>query len=170
MPAPKGHLPYKGCEKGATFGYLGRGDNYFTDKELKELGEGLLVWIEEKHNIWLKYYFNKHGITWNTVQELYKRSELFRGYLNLAKEMQEGKLTTEPYYHLNKADPGHARFMLARHHKGEWEDKPMIVTQDQEQSLDKVNALVDHMQAQANGGSNGKSDLKIEDSNINNAQ
>lgn len=166
MPAPKGHAPYPGCEKGATFGYLGRGENYFTDLQLKDLGEGLLVWIQEKHNIWLKYYFNRYGITWNTVQELYKRSEIFRTYLNLAKEMQEGKLTTEPYYHLHKADGNHARFMLARHHKGEWEDKPLIIKEEEIEGLNKSMALVDHLQSL----SESKSVLKIDDSNINNAQ
>lgn len=130
MPAPKGHPPYPGCEKGGSFGYLGKGEDYYTDDELTELGEGLLVWIQQRHNIWLKYYFNLKGMCWGTVQNLYNRSELFRRYMILAKEMQEGKLCTEPYYHINKADGNHGRFMLSRHHKGEWLDKEKEESED----------------------------------------
>lgn len=134
MGAPKGHPNYNTSKdpkkNGGAFGYLGRGEDYFTDQELKELGEGLLVWIQEKHNIWLKYYFNLHGIRWETVQRLYNRSDLFRKYMDISKEIQEGKLCTEPYYHLNKADGNHARFMLARHHKGEWQDKVEVESED----------------------------------------
>jgi hypothetical protein len=132
MPAPKGHPPYPGCEKGASFGYLGRGEDYYTDQELKELGEGVVAWIQDKHNIWLKYYFAPKGILWDTVQRLAARSPMFKRYLSIAKEIQEAKLCTEPYY--RKADGNHARFMLARHHKGEWQDK--------ENGLEETNDLL----------------------------
>ena len=121
MPAPKGHPPYPGCEKGGRFGYLGRGPNYYTDQDLKELGEGLINWISDKGNIWCKYYFANQGILWQTVHYLGDRSPLFKEYLEIAKQIQESKLCTEPFY--RKADGNHARFMLARHHKGEWQDK-----------------------------------------------
>lgn len=121
MPAPKGHAPYPGCEKGGPFGYLGKGEDYYTDSELQELGQGLIKWIQEKNNIWLKYYFATKCISWDTVKNLSERSSMFKQYLTIAKEIQESKLCTEPYY--KKADGNHARFMLARHHKGEWQDK-----------------------------------------------
>lgn len=125
MPAPKGHSNYNTSkdpmENGGAFGYLGRGEDYYTDQDLKELGEGLLFWIQQRQNIWLKYYFAPKGILWRTVLRLCDRSPMFKEYIEAAKEIQEAKLCTEPYY--RKADGNHARFMLARHHKGEWQDK-----------------------------------------------
>jgi len=121
MPAPKGHTPYPGCEKGGSFGYLGRGEDTYTDTELEELGQGLVEWIKQKGNIWCKYYFANKGILWSSVQNLMNRSSRFKSYLDLAKSIQESKLCSEPYY--KKADGNHARFMLARHHKGEWQEK-----------------------------------------------
>lgn len=121
MVAPKGHKPYPGCEKGGAFGYLGKGDDYYKDSELQSLGEGLVKWIQEKNNIWLKYYFSTKCISWDTVMRLGERSPMFKQYLIIAKEIQESKLCTEPYF--RRADGNHARFMLARHHKGDWADK-----------------------------------------------
>lgn len=108
-------------KNGGSFGYLGRGENYYTDQELKDLGEGVVNWIQQDKNIWCKYYFAMQGMSWQMVQKLCARSEMFKEYLDLAKVLQESKLCTEPYY--KEADGNHARFMLARHHKGEWEDK-----------------------------------------------
>lgn len=126
MPLPpeytrKGHPPIPGCEKGGSFGHLGRGPDTYQDDELKRLGEGVVKWIKQKGNIWLKYYFLDQGMVWGSVQNLMARSEMFKTYIDLAKSIQEAKLLSEPYY--KKADGNQARFMLARHHKGEWEDK-----------------------------------------------
>lgn len=134
MPTPKGHPNYNTSEdpieNGGLFGYLGIGDNYYTDEDLKELGEGLVKWILKKGNIYCKYYFSPQGITWQTVHHLGQRSPMFKKYLDIAKEIQEAKLVTEPYY--KKADAGHARYVLARHHKGEWEEKQNIFEQTNE--------------------------------------
>src|SRR6185436_17455897 len=97
MPAPKGHAPYEGCEKGGKFGYLGCPENCFTDEELHALGLGVVDWIKQKNNIWMKFYFQLQGIHWNTVEKLRKRSEMFAEYLDMAKSIQESKLLTEPY-------------------------------------------------------------------------
>lgn len=128
MAAPKGHPNYnykpEACKEGGKFGYLGCPDHYFTDEELKKLGKGVVQWISEKGNIWMKYYFSMEGVHWNTVEKLRARSQMFSDYLDMAKQIQESKLISEPYY--KKADANHARFILARHHKQEWEDKPTV--------------------------------------------
>lgn len=144
MPAPKGHPPYPGCEKGGQFGYLGRGENYYTDAELKELGEGLIEWIQQKGNIFCKYYFTLKGIKWNTVWQLASRSPMFKEYLDIAKEIQEARLVTEPYF--KKADGNQARFVLARHHKGEWEDKSV----DLSESHELINNIIDDIKKSHN--------------------
>lgn len=153
MPAPKGHPPYAGCEKG---GYLGRGENYYTDEDLRALGEGLIEWIQQKNNIFCKFYFAPKGILWAMVHKLGARSPMFKAYLDQAKEIQECKLVTEPY--LRRADANHARFVLARHHKGEWEEKPVIIAHEDEKKLVESMDLVTYLQS--------KSDLKIADSKI----
>lgn len=129
MPAPKGHPPYPGCEKGGKFG---RHENTYTDEELEELGKGLVEWIQQKGNIFCKYYFCTKGILWPMVHKLGARSPMFKNYLDTAKEIQESKLVSEPYF--RKADGNHARFILARHHKGEWQDK--------ENGLEETNSLL----------------------------
>ncbi len=150
-------------KNGGSFGYLGRGENYYSDAELKRLGEGLVEWIKKEGNIWCKYYFVllDYPISWDMVIKLRKRSPEFNSYVETALLIQESKLVTEPYDSRKKKDGTHARWILARHHKGEWEDKPMIVLPEDSEKLDKATALIDHLQS--------KSDLKIAESNISNA-
>lgn len=158
MPAPKGHKPYPGCEKGGPFGYLGRPEDAYSDEELREIGEGLIKWIKEKGNIFCKYYFANLNMLWYTVQNLCRRSPMFKAYLDLAKQIQEAKLCTEPYY--KKADGNHARFILARHHKGEWEDKFIAADEEAKEKLSKAMDLISYLQS--------KSDLNIEDNTMSN--
>ncbi len=147
MASPKGHKPYPGCEKGGKFGYLGCPDNYFTDEELETLGKGVVEWIKQDNHIWMKRYFLDQWITWNTVEKLRARSPMFAAYLEMAKSIQESKLLSEPYY--KDADGNHARFILARHHKGEWEEKVETATTDQTQDLQKALDLIKYLQDSA---------------------
>ncbi len=148
MPAPKGHPNYNTSKdpnkNGGAFGYLGKGDDYYTDTELKKLGEGLVKWIQERNNIWIKYYFCTQGISSDTVKRLSERSQMFKNYLDIAKEIQESKLCTDPYF--KRADGNHARFMLARHHKGEWQDKEVV--------LDETNQLLKDISEEIKKGHN----------------
>lgn len=152
MGAPKGHPNYNTSKdpkkNGGLFGYLGKGEDYYSDELLDELGKGLVDWIQQKGNIFCKYYFATKGILWPMVHKLGNRSTLFKSYLDAAKEIQESKLCSEPYY--KKADGNHARFMLARHHKGEWEDKAVIINEEDIQSLDKSMDLVTFLQSKSN--------------------
>lgn len=160
MPAPKGHPNYNTSpdpnKNGGALGFLGKGDNYYTDEMLEELGKGLVDWIKQKNNIWCNYYFATIGISKDTMRRLRERSSLFRQYYEQAKDIQESKLLTEPYF--KRADGYHARWMLARHHKGEWEEKPIIIAQEDEKKLVESMDLVTYLQS--------KSDLKRADSNI----
>jgi hypothetical protein len=145
-----------------SFGYLGRGVNYYSDTELQRLGEGLIEWIKKDGNIWCKYYFLllEYPISWDMVKKLRERSPEFDSYFDVAKSIQESKLVSEPYSHRNRKDGNHARWILARHHKGEWEEKDIIYSEQDAIKLDKATTLINYLQS--------KSDLKIADSNINN--
>ena len=127
MGAPKGHAPYPGAEKGGEFGYLGKPENAFKDSELKELGEGLVKWIAQDGNIYCKYFFAKKGILWNTMLSAARRKPWFLAYLDAARQIQECKLCSEPYSKELNKDGAHARFILARHHRGEYADPTAIV-------------------------------------------
>jgi hypothetical protein len=149
--APKGHPNYNTskdpAKNGGVSGYLGKGEDYYTDDTLRELGEGLVEWIQLKGNIYCKYYFAVKGILWPMVHKLGARSPMFKSYLDAAKEIQEAKLVGEPYH--KKADGNHARFILARHHKGEWEDKQIIVREEDEKKVAETMDLVNYLQNKA---------------------
>lgn len=150
-------------DNGGAFGYLGRGENYYKDPELKHLGEGLVEWIKKEGNIWCKYYFLllDYPIHWDTVKKLRARSAEFDSYVCMALNIQESKLVSEPYDLKKKKDAYHARWILSHSHGKEWEDKPQVVTEKEIEKLDKTTELVDHLQS--------ISDLKIAESNINKA-
>jgi hypothetical protein len=150
----------EGKNDGGAFGYLGRGENYYKDAELKELGKGLVEWIKQEGNIWCKYYFLllDYPISWDTIKKLRARSPEFDSYVTMALNIQESKLVSEPYDLRKKKDAYHARWILSHSHGKEWEDKPQVVTEQENEKLDKTTALVDHLQS--------VSDLNIADNNI----
>ncbi len=117
MPAPKGHLPYAGCEKGGLLGYLGKPQDAYTQEELIDLGKEMVMWfIENPMEIWLKDFFIYRGISKRHVECLKERYPIFNQYYEHAKEIQESRLNKYPFW--KKADGYQARFILSRHHEG----------------------------------------------------
>lgn len=129
-------------------GYLGRHEGTYSDEELKELGEGLIEWIQKPENIFCKGYFAPKGILWAMVHKLGARSPMFKAYLDQAKEIQEDKLVSESYFKDKNRDGNHARFILARHHKGEWEEK-VVVSADESQKANLAETMnhLDYLQS-----------------------
>ena len=165
MPAPKGHAPYPGSERGAPYGILGKPDESWTEQEAIQLGIDLISWyFLDRKNIWQNKYFTEEAkIDLSLVQDLEKRYPKFKKFTNRARQLQESRLVYMP---LDKSKNGidgyHARWMLARHHKGQWEEKPNIIKADEEEHLEKAMNLVNHLQS--------KSDLNKAESNINNEE
>jgi hypothetical protein len=117
MPAPKGHPPYAGCEKGAAFGYLGKPQDAYTQEELIKLGKELVEWFgDNPMEVWLQDFFIYRGISKDVVKHLLRTYPSFCEYYQQAKDIQESRLNKYPFW--KKADGAHARFMLARHHEG----------------------------------------------------
>ena len=117
MAAPKGHLPYAGCEKGGLLGYLGKPDDAYTDEELIKLGQELVTWFfENPMETVIQDFFTYRGIHKNVVQYLIKKYPVFHNYYRLAKEIQESRMLKFPFW--KKADGPHARFILANNHEG----------------------------------------------------
>lgn len=146
--ALKGHPNYNTSKdplkNGGAFGHYGRHEGTYTDEDLEEMGKGLVEWIQQKGNIYCKYYFSTKGLLWHMVHKLGARSPMFKNYLDLAKEIQEAKLVSEPFH--KKADGNHARFILARHHKAEWEDKMIVADIQQIEKLDSCMDVLTYLQ------------------------
>jgi hypothetical protein len=117
MPAPKGHPPYPGCEKGALHGYLGKPEDAYTEEDIKRLGQEMIDWFyDNPQEMFFKEFFLYRGIKRTVYDHLYRRYPSFREYHEHAKEIQEIRLLKYPFW--KKADGAHARFILARHHEG----------------------------------------------------
>lgn len=165
MPAPKGHPPYPGCEKGAPYGYLAKSEDSWTEEEAIQLGVDLIQWFfKTRKNIWKNVFFTEIAqIDLTLVEDLEKRYPGFKKFTNRARQLQESRLVDMP---LDKSKNGidgyHARWMLARHHKGEWEEQPNITPVDATENLIKSMNLVSYLQSKSG------SDLNSADSNINN--
>lgn len=125
MPAPKGHEPYTGCEKGGQFGYLGKPQDAYTKEELIELGREMLDWFSDNpKKIWFKDFFLYRGIHVNHINYLKNKYPEFGELYDMAKSIQEGRLNEQPFW--KKADGAHARFMLARHHDYKEDNKDNV--------------------------------------------
>ena len=131
MGAPKGHPNYNTSkDPKKNGGFFGRHEGTYSDELLHELGQGLVDWIQQEGNIYCKYFFAVKGILWPMVMKLGQRAPFFQEYLDAAKLIQESKLVSEPYDKTKNKDANHARFILARHHRGEFADQTAIVSTD----------------------------------------
>lgn len=151
MPAPKGHPPYPGCEKGAPFGFLAKDDNAYTEEEAIELGVQLIKWFFiTRKNIWANQFWAEEAqLDLKTVRNLEERYPRFKKFTDRARQLQEGRLVSMPLNKDEGIDGYHARWMLARHHKGEWQDQNIVTASEQQkQEHDKTLSMVDHLQSQ----------------------
>lgn len=145
MGAPKGHASYGGHEegkRGGQFGYLGKPEGAYEDSELHELGRGLVEWIKQEGNIYCKFYFALKGILWTTMIGVGRRKPWFQAYLDAAKQIQECKLCSEPYDKALNKDGAHARFILARHHRGEYVDPTAVVVDASADAIKEVSERI----------------------------
>jgi len=151
MPAPKGHPPYPGSERGAPFGFLAKDENTYTEEEAIELGVQLINWFFiTRKNIWANQFWAEVAqLDLKTVQALEERYPRFKKFTTRAKQLQEGRLVAMPLNRDEGIDGYHARWMLARHHKGEWQDQQVVTANDEQKKLlDDTMNMADHLQAQ----------------------
>ncbi len=149
----KGHPNYNTSKdpmrNGGAYGFLGKGDNYWTEDDVIELGNGVIEWIKQDNNIWVRYYFllRDPPVKWDTVRRLCEKFPVFKECVEFARSIQEAKLLSEPYDKTKQKDGYHARWMLARHHKGEWEEKSIVVANDEQKAnLENTLNMVDFLQ------------------------
>ena len=107
MGAPKGHIPYKGCETG------GRPRDY-TEAELDQLADDYLAWMEDPEKVWMKDFCLERGIEPHRMQIWAERSEKFRSSVLKAKHLQESRLVIGGLK--NKFNAQIVKFCLANCH------------------------------------------------------
>jgi len=85
MPAPKGHLPYPGCETG------GRPRRYSTE-DIERFADEFIVWMKNPDNFWIKDFCLERDIDPDYMAEWAKENEKFSGAHKLAKGLQESRI------------------------------------------------------------------------------
>lgn len=114
MPAPKGHLKYKGCEKGGAFGYLGKPQDAYTEEDLHSLGKDLIDYMKEPRNIWAKGFCNRKGISVDHFKYLINTYQIFKEYHMQAKSIQEEKIINHSFW--KEGDGRFGEFILTQCH------------------------------------------------------
>lgn len=85
MPAPKGHPPYPGCEKGGR-------PKKWTDREIEKLADEFLQWMAKPTSFWFKDFALEKGIIPKRFAEWAKCNEKFGFVYQYAQEWQTSKL------------------------------------------------------------------------------
>ena len=112
MPAPKGHEPYPGCEKG---GRPKKYDDAFIEKEAVELEK----WIEKPCSPWFEDFANQRGYSPDYLSEWAKVNEKFFGAYKRFQAMQKSILIKGGLS--NKFNPSFTKFVMAN--TCGWSDK-----------------------------------------------
>ena len=115
MPAPKGHKPYAGSEKG------GRPTKYaaaFIEAE----ADAFEAWMQRKDSIWYKDFALERGYLPDQLSEWSKTNEKFSRVYKKSQEWQQSKLVKGGL--LNKFNAGFTKFVMGN--TCGWSDKQQI--------------------------------------------
>ncbi len=146
MPAPKGHEPYPGCEKG------GRPKTY--DQEfIENLADELLKWLEQGKFCWFERFALQKGINPDLLSKFASENEKFAGAYGQAKAHQrilliEGGLMKKFNYNM--------AHLLLGHHYGIFEKKETHLTGDAANPLAFLMQQVDGKSRDLINGGNEK--------------
>lgn len=89
MAAPKGHIPYAGCEKGGDLG--GRPEKY-TQQRIEQEADAFLEWMNLPESIWYKDFALERGYSAEYLSIWAKSNKRFSQVYKRAKEWQQSKL------------------------------------------------------------------------------
>ena len=103
MPAPKGHLPYLGCEKG------GRPKKY-TEAFIEKEADAFEAWMRLPDNIWYKDFALERGYLPDQLSEWAKINEKFSRVYKKSQEWQQSKLVKGGL--LNQFNAGFTKFVM----------------------------------------------------------
>jgi hypothetical protein len=100
MPAPKGHEPYPGCEKG------GRPPRF----DIEEEAEAFEAWMQRDDSLWYKDFALERGYLPDQLSEWSKKNEKFARVYKKSQEWQQSKLLRGGL--LNKFNAGFCKFVM----------------------------------------------------------
>jgi hypothetical protein len=112
MPAPKGHEPYPGCEKG------GRPPQFNIEEE----AEAFEAWMKKEDSIWYKDFALERGYLPDQLSEWSKKNEKFARVYKKSQEWQQSKLVKGGL--LSKYNSGFCKFVMGN--TCGWYDKQQI--------------------------------------------
>jgi hypothetical protein len=115
MPAPKGHAPYAGCEKG------GRPTKY-TDEFIEREADAFIEWLSKEDSVWYESFCFERGYTPDMLSMWAKTNEKFSGVYRLSQAWQKQKLITSGL--LSKFNSNIVKLVLAN--TIGWTDKQQI--------------------------------------------
>jgi hypothetical protein len=100
MPAPKGHEPYPGCEKG------GRPPRFDIEGE----ADAFEAWMQREDSIWYKDFALERGYLPDQLSEWARKNEKFARVYKKSQEWQQSKLLKGGL--LNKFNAGFCKFVM----------------------------------------------------------
>jgi DNA-packaging protein gp3 len=104
MPAPKGHKPYPGCEKG------GRPTKYTPDFIEKE-ADAFLEWMDRLESIWYKDFALERGYNPELLSIWAKENQKFSQVYERSQHWQQSKLIKGGL--LNEYNAGFTKFVMS---------------------------------------------------------
>lgn len=115
MPAPKGHLPYPGCEKG------GRPPKY-TEEFIESEADAFLDWMKKDNSIWYKDFALERGYLPDQLSEWAKINEKFSRVYKQSQAWQQSKLVKGGL--LSQYNAGFTKFVMSN--TCGWSDKQQV--------------------------------------------
>jgi DNA-packaging protein gp3 len=103
MPAPKGHPPYPGCEKGGV-------KKVYTKEYIDAEADAFLEWMSRPTSIYYKRFCFERGYSHQRLSEFAECNEKFAETYKKAKEWQEMKLAEGGL--TNEFNAGFTKFVM----------------------------------------------------------
>jgi hypothetical protein len=107
MPAPKGHKPYTGCEKGSR-------PARYSKTDIERYADEFKNWLKEPTHVWFKDFCLDNDIDPDLMSEWAKDNEKFNGVYKMARHRQESRLVNGGL--TNDLNSSIVKFVLANHH------------------------------------------------------
>lgn len=104
MPAPKGHPPYPGCEKG------GRPVEW-TDEIIEKEAQELLIWLKQPQNFYFEDFCIERGYEAEYLSRWANRNKKFRQAYKMARLVQKRTIAKNAMF--KKFDSGFCRWFLS---------------------------------------------------------
>lgn len=115
MPAPKGHSPYPGCEKGGR-------PLKFTKDFIESEAEAFLEWMKRESSIWYKDFALERGYLPDQLSEWAKVNDKFSRVYKQSQAWQQSKLVKGGL--LNEYNAGFTKFVMGN--TCGWSDKQQV--------------------------------------------